>query len=144
MLDTYEDERRPIGLHNVDRAASAGGARRTTDEALPWDLDDRLAHCWLDHGGERVSTLDLIGDGLTLFAATEDPRWADVAAHSGFMAPVKVVVVTERHAALALDLLPTGAVLVRPDGHEVSRWSGIDGEPEPGVAWLGGGHASRP
>ena len=42
LLDTYELERRPIALHNIGRAASAGGARRSTDEALPWDLDDRL------------------------------------------------------------------------------------------------------
>ena len=54
LLDTYELERRPIALHNIGRAASAGGARRSTDEALPWDLDDRLTHCWVDHGGERV------------------------------------------------------------------------------------------
>jgi 2-polyprenyl-6-methoxyphenol hydroxylase-like FAD-dependent oxidoreductase len=144
LLDTYEDERRPIGLHNVGRAASAGGARRTTDEALPWDLDDRLVHCWLDGGGgEGVSTLDLIGDGLTLFAATDDPRWADVAGQSGFTAPVEVVAI-KRRAAMALDLGPTGAVLVRPDGHEIARWSAIDSEPEPGVAWPARGHASRP
>jgi hypothetical protein len=42
LLESYEPERRPIALHNVGRAAEAGGARRTTDEALPWDLDDRL------------------------------------------------------------------------------------------------------
>ena len=34
LLDTYELERRPIALHNIGRAASAGGARRSTDEAL--------------------------------------------------------------------------------------------------------------
>ncbi|MBW3546523.1 MAG: FAD-dependent monooxygenase [Actinobacteria bacterium] len=136
LLDTYEDERRPIGLHNVGRAGSPGGARRTTDEALPWDLDDRLVHCWLARSGQPVSTLDLIGDGLTLFAATDDARWTDVAGQTGFTAPVEVVV-TEPQAAAALDLgRRTGAVLVRPDGHEVARWSAPKGDPDPGVAWL--------
>jgi putative polyketide hydroxylase len=135
LLSSYEDERRPIGLQNVGRAGSAGGARRSTDEALPWDLDDRLVHCWLDRLGERVSTLDLIGDGLTLFAPTDDARWADVAGQTGFTAPVELVV-TEPLTAAALDLGRAGAVLVRPDGHEVARWSAADGAPDPGVAWL--------
>ena len=96
-----------------------------------------------DRDGERVSTLDLIGDGLTLFAATDDPRWADVAEQSAFTAPVEVVVIEPRRPP-ALDLGPTGAVLVRPDGHEVARWSAVDSEPEPGVAWLAGGRSGRP
>jgi 2-polyprenyl-6-methoxyphenol hydroxylase-like FAD-dependent oxidoreductase len=138
FLDSYEAERRPIGLHNVGRAAQPGGARRTSDEALPWDLDNRLTHCWLDHDGQRVSTLDLISDGLTLFAATDDNRWADVAERTGFTAPVEVVL-TDAQTAATLNLAPAGAVLVRPDGHEVARWPTIDGEPEPGVAWLPSG-----
>jgi putative polyketide hydroxylase len=135
LLDTYEKERRPIALHNVCRAGSPGGARRTTDEALPWDLDARIAHCWLDQAGERVSTLDLIGDGLTLFTATDDARWADPLGQTGFSAPVQVAVL-QPQTATALDLGSTGAVLVRPDGHEVARWAAFDAAPRPGVAWL--------
>jgi len=135
LLDTYEIERRPIALHNIGRASSAGGARRTTDEALPWDLDDRIAHCWVDHGRQRVSTLDLIGDGLTLFTANDDPRWPNVAAATAFDAPVEIVSV-HSDVATALNLGPTGAVLVRPDGHEIGRWTAADAQPEPGIAWL--------
>jgi putative polyketide hydroxylase len=137
LLDTYEQERRPIGLHNVGRAASAGGARRTTDEALPWDLDDRLAHCWLDHSGQRVSTIDLIDDGVTMFATTEDSRWAGITDECGFAAPVTVVLI-DQATAQALGLAPTGAVLVRPDGHEVARWTAVDAEPDHRPAWLSG------
>lgn len=133
LLDSYEAERRPIGQHHVGRAASPGGARRTTDKALPWDLDDRLSHCWTDHS-QQVSTLDLIGDGLTLFTASDDHRWADAARQTGFTAPVQIVTCEPRVAAL--DLGPSGAVLVRPDGHEIARWSTSDGQPNPGVAWL--------
>ena len=135
LLDTYEYERRPIGLHNVGRAAEPGGARRTTDEALPWDLDDRLAHHWLDHNGQRVSTIDVIGDGLTVFASLPDSRWSGVVAQTGFTAPLEEVIL-DADAAAALGLGPAGAVLVRPDGHEVARWSTPDNQPEPGIAWL--------
>jgi putative polyketide hydroxylase len=135
LLDTYETERRPIALHNVGRASSVGGARRTTDEALPWDLDDRLTHCWVDHGGQGVSTLDLIGDGLTLFTTNDDPRWPDVTAATAFSAPLEIIPV-DRDVATALDLGPTGAVLVRPDGHEIGRWPTADAQAEPGIAWL--------
>ena len=99
LLDTYERERRPIGLHNVGRAGEAGGAQRTTNEALPWDLDDRLAHYWLDNDARRVSTLDRIGDGLTIFAAVVDPCWVDVVGQIGFTAPLDEVVVDAGAAA---------------------------------------------
>ena len=135
LLDTYEHERRPIALHNIGRAASPGGARRSSDEALPWDLDDRLTHCWVDQGGQRVSTVDLVGDGLTLFTATDDARWSHAAGQTGFAAPVEIVPVGG-DVALALRLGSTGAMLVRPDGHEVARWTAVDDEPEPGIAWL--------
>jgi putative polyketide hydroxylase len=142
LLDTYQHERRPIGLHNVGRAAEAGGARRATDEALPWDLDDRVAHHWLAHRGARLSTLDLIGDGLTIFTAVADRRWSDAVRHTAFTAPLDEVLL-ERSAARALKLGTAGAVLVRPDGHEVARWSAPGSEPMPGVAWLGGGLDAR-
>jgi putative polyketide hydroxylase len=143
LLDTYERERRPIGLHNVGRAGEAGGARRTTDEALPWDLDDRLGHHWVDHDGRRVSTLDLIGDGLTVFAGIADRRWSSVAGPTGFAAPVGEVILPGS-AAAALGLGATGAVLVRPDGHEVARWSAPGSQPEPGLAWLADAPAPSP
>jgi hypothetical protein len=38
--------------------------------------------------------------------------------------------------ATALDIGPKGAVLVRPDGHEVARCDSVDATPRPGVAWL--------
>lgn len=78
---------------------------------------------------------DLIGDGLTLFTATENANWARAAGQTGFNAPIEIVV-TESTTPAALGLAPAGAVLVRPDGHEVARWSAPDADPEPGVAWL--------
>ncbi len=137
LLDTYEHERRPIALHNVGRAASPGGAARASDEALPWDLNGRITHRWVNHADQRVSTLDLLGDGLTMFTAIADARWSEVAAQTDFSAPVRVVALPSETTA-ALDLTPAGAVLVRPDGHEVARWAGIDASPRRGVAWQAG------
>lgn len=136
LLDSYEAERRPIGLHNVGRSADPGGARRPAEEALPWDLNGRLTHAWLERDGARVSTIDLIGDGLTVLAAADDPRWPSAAAGTGLNAPVRVEVV-DGAAAAALDLGPAGAVLVRPDGHEVVRWGEPESVPILRVAGLG-------
>ncbi len=68
LLDSYETERRPVGAHNVGRAGDPGGAQRDPSDALLWDLADRVAHRWVADNARLVSTLDLLGDGLTLFA----------------------------------------------------------------------------
>jgi putative polyketide hydroxylase len=125
LLDTYETERRPIGLHNVKRAAQPTGARASTSEALPWDLNGRLAHHWIHRHGRPISTLDLIGDGLTMLAGPGDPRWTDAMAHHSVSAPVTVHVL-EATSTDALELEPDEAMLVRPDGREVGRWPDYD------------------
>ena len=121
LLDTYETERRPIGLHNVKRAAQPTGARATTAEALSWDLNGRLAHRWIRGHGRPISTLDLVGEGLTVLAGPGDPRWADAEAHHPGPVPVAVHLL-DAGTAQALELEPNGAMLVRPDGREVYRW----------------------
>jgi 2-polyprenyl-6-methoxyphenol hydroxylase-like FAD-dependent oxidoreductase len=122
LLDTYEAERRPIGLHNVGRSAEPGGARRSTNEALSWDLDGRLAHAWLPWHQTPRSTVDLVDDGLTVFTAAGDIDWTGIADATGWTAPLNVTVLQVDTAA-TLGVPPTGALLVRPDGHEVARWS---------------------
>jgi putative polyketide hydroxylase len=132
LLDSYEAERRPIGLHNVERAGEQTGARRHTDEALPWDINGRLAHHWICTPNGPISTLDLVGDGLTLLAGPDDPRWtAGNAIQHGYV-PFAVVVL-DATTAEALELKPGGAMLVRPDGREVRRWSDYDASLRSGV-----------
>ena len=71
-------------------------------------------HVWVDPG---LSTLDLIGDGLTLFVAGEallpkvDLDGPPVAVVS--LAPV---------VARSFGLGPSGALLVRPDGRPLAGW----------------------
>jgi len=125
LLSSYEAERRPVASHNVARSAEPAGARRETGEALPWDLCGRLPHCWLGGDGQQRSTVDVIGDGLTLLAGPADPRWNLLAGISPAGAPVDVHVLGHA-AADALGLHLSGALLVRPDGRELRRWASFD------------------
>lgn len=125
LLATYERERRPVAAHNVQRASEPGGARCETREALPWDLHGRLAHHWLPAGERKRSTIDLIGDGLTLLAGPSDPRWARLGDYIHPNAPLDIHVL-DPGTAQVLGLQATGGLLARPDGRELRRWTSFD------------------
>jgi 2-polyprenyl-6-methoxyphenol hydroxylase-like FAD-dependent oxidoreductase len=125
LLATYEPESRPVAAHNVQRSSEPTGARRQTDQALAWDLGGRLPHHWLSVGDKERSTIDLIGDGLTLLAGPSDPRWARIADIVPPNPPTEVHVL-DADTADALDLPPAGALLARPDGRELRRWTDLD------------------
>ena len=118
LLDSYERERRPVGLHNVQRSADPAGARQTAGQALPWDLGERLPHHWLPNRNRRLSTLDLIGDGLTLLAGPGDDRWLNTASELTTRAPVTNHVLDAATARL-LGIPRGGAALYRPDGRRL-------------------------
>ncbi|GAA4224501.1 hypothetical protein GCM10022254_04060 [Actinomadura meridiana] len=125
LLDGYEADRRPVGLHNVLRSADPDGARRTVEEALPWDLHGRVAHRWLPRGGRRLSTLDLLGDGLTALirpggsTGTGGPAEAEPPV-AGLHAPVTTHVLDE-DTADALGVPPVGSMLLTPGGRPAAR-----------------------
>jgi putative polyketide hydroxylase len=125
LLATYERERRPVAAHNVQRSSEPGGAMQETGQALAWDLNGRLPHHWLASGKERISTIDLIGDGLTLLSGPSDPRWGRFAESMPWAVPIDVHVV-DAGTADALSLPPSGALLARPDGRELRRWADVD------------------
>lgn len=115
LLDTYEDERRPVGLRNMYRSAVESAHRDVSQDYLD-DVVHRIRHHWLADG--CTSTLDLLGDGLTLLTAAAGEPWPDgsggVQVRQHQLDPA---------AAEALHLGTSGAVLVRPDGHPVAQWS---------------------
>jgi hypothetical protein len=82
----------------------------------------RAPHVWVDRAHD-VSTIDLIGPDLTLLTAPAGRPWREAAAsatrHLGSPVSQPVVEVPGWPAAYGVE--PTGAVLVRPDGHVAWR-----------------------
>ncbi|MEI2776131.1 MAG: FAD-dependent monooxygenase [Tetrasphaera sp.] len=219
LLDTYHDERKPVGRQIIDRAIKSigeltplaealglapgqsveqamanvddlfaatpeGEARRTTmleaargvdwqlnchgvelgqryaspavvDDGTPWPAYTRdpelyyhptthpgahLPHVWLQRGSEKISTLDLVGQGrFTLLTGVADAAWREAAAEVSRDLGVEVAVVTIGLRAENDDVLgewirtrehsDAGAILVRPDRHVAWRAAGAVTDP---------------
>jgi putative polyketide hydroxylase len=172
LLDSYQAERRPVGLFAArqsltgpgasfleladDRPVLPAGEERpffymiagykyrsravVTNEPAPIDADrvqlvdgeqlhgepgTRLPHAWLQHNGERVSTLDLHGAGLRLFTGVSGAPWVSAAASvsASLGVPIDVYRIglegaiedLEGRWAQLTGLSPDAALLVRPD-----------------------------
>ncbi len=100
----------------------------------------RLPHVWVQQGGRRVSTLDVVGHGFTLLTGDGDSSWADAAAsvsvdlrvpitvhHIGSAGDVRDV---DDSWAQATGLSPDGALLVRPDDFVGWRADRLPDHPE--------------
>ncbi len=85
----------------------------------------RVPHAWVQYGGKRVSTLDLVGHDFTLLAGDDGARWTEAAAAASVALGVPIAVHRIGSAGDAFDpdgswaqvtgLAPGGALLVRPD-----------------------------
>ncbi|MBM7807695.1 2-polyprenyl-6-methoxyphenol hydroxylase-like FAD-dependent oxidoreductase [Geodermatophilus bullaregiensis] len=152
LLDTYEQERRPVGLANALRslqpregAHEASGledfgvtyvsaAIAPTEHAEPpATAGERAApgrrapHAWLDRTGRRVSTLDLFDGRLTLLTGPGGGDWCAAADRLG-------------SGDLPLAVLRLGPDLPDPDGSLALRYGvGVRGavlvRPDGFVAW---------
>jgi len=116
LLDTYETERRPIAEHNLARSLDPAGSRRSVHDELRFDLGGRLPHVWIDTATGRISSLDLLGPGLTRLSTDES---------SAQLADQLDPPVTRHHldqeTAAALGADRPGGIVLRPDG---VVWSG--------------------
>jgi putative polyketide hydroxylase len=120
LPDTYEAERRPVALHNLERSVDQQGSHRDPIDEIHIDLGGRIAHLWLETEDGRMSTLDLLGDGLTLFTAPDTEPPAEASASADGSPPVTVrrlPAITAR----ALGIAPGGSLLVRPSGVPARR-----------------------
>lgn len=151
MLDSYEQERRPVAVATGE--ASLGAARPpaptkgvdlgycyTSSAVLPdgtpaIEVDDpvgsylpsgrpgsRAPHIWLD-GESTVSTLDRFGSGFVLLTdlAGQESARSAAAACADTGIPLQVQVGDGWQKEYGVQ--PGGAVLVRPDGHVAWRSS---------------------
>lgn len=123
-----------VGYRYHSAAAGADGERPGTvtfvDE-LRGQPGTRVPHIWLDHGGQRISTLDLVRGGFVLFTPGEPDRWATAAG----AVSQRIGVPTAVHSigvagAAATDLGPDGALLVRPDDIVGWRTDALPADPE--------------
>jgi putative polyketide hydroxylase len=121
LLDTYEEERRPVAAHNVRRSSDPNGSRRPVADELAVDLGGRIPHLWLRPG---VSTLDLLGHGLTLFTGPNRAAWHRAVASIRQRAPLTVRSLDE-FAARRLGMSGTDPLLVRPDGLPVGGFRAL-------------------
>jgi hypothetical protein len=91
-------------------------------EELRGQPGTRVPHAWVVDGQERVSTLDLLGPGFTLFTGDDDAAWSEAAAFAANALGVPIcvrrigtVLDVDGSWAAATELAPDGALLVRPD-----------------------------
>jgi putative polyketide hydroxylase len=99
----------------------------------------RVPHAWVRRGGHRVSTLDLLGPGFTLFVGEDGTAWLDAAASASAALHIPIsahrigrdggVVDIDHQWAATTGLHSDGAVLVRPDDF---------------VGWRGDGPSANP
>jgi len=146
LLDSYDSERRPVGLANARRSLEPAADDSPDHDILADDLEvtyrtvavedagdapptrravvgARAPHAWVQRGGERVSLLDLYDGHLTVVTGTGGTPWRSAAAElaAGGL-PIEVVELgadVEGGAAATgrYDVDASRAVLVRPDGH---------------------------
>jgi len=126
LLDSYEAERRPVAAHNVARSGDPKGGSRPTDQELPVDLGGRIPHAWLPAGAGGISTLDLLGPGLTLFTTGVLPSWQRAADTTA--GPPILVRSLQPLTARGMGIPSGGALLARPDGSPIGSWAS-DGDP---------------
>jgi hypothetical protein len=112
---------------------------------LSADIGGRIPHLWVARGERPVSTLDLLGPGLTLFAG---PEWAGPAEPDGADSPPVTVERLDAITARGLGLTTEGYLLARPDGHPIllsNPADGVDHSPSPiGAPARARGHRAWP
>ena len=124
-----------------------------TDESAPADPDavslvhelrgqpgTRVPHAWVRRDRQRVSTLDLLGPGFTLFTGDGGERWSTAAASASetLGVPINVhrigangnTVDPDGAWAAVTGLAPDGALLVRPDDFVGWRADELPSSPE--------------
>ena len=100
-----------------DGTAAPTVANPITDYVPSARPGGRAPHVWLERGGERLSTIDLVGDGFVLLTTKAGQSWRAAAQRLGlrtFSIGDGELADPEGQWTTAYGLDETGAVLVRP------------------------------
>ncbi len=90
----------------------------------------RAPHLWIQQGGRRVSTLDLLGQGFAVFAGPDGGVWLEAAERAAAATGARVDVhQLGEEVAAAYGLEPSGASLIRPDGFVAWRAASAPADP---------------
>jgi hypothetical protein len=107
-------------------------------EELHGEPGTRVPHAWVKRDGERISTLDLLGTGFTLFTGTAGTSWVSAAesVSRSLAVPIDVCAVgtditdAEGQWVKLTGLSPAAALLVRPDDFVAWRADAMPRSPE--------------
>jgi putative polyketide hydroxylase len=108
-----------------------------TDPAAP---GHRAPHLWLDQAPHRHSTIDLFDQSFVLLHGPAGPAWASAAPTLRDSSSVALVIqcVSDSSWPARYGVQPSGAVLVRPDGHIAWRHRDLPSDREAVAAELVG------
>jgi 2-polyprenyl-6-methoxyphenol hydroxylase-like FAD-dependent oxidoreductase len=92
----------------------------------------RVPHVWLNHGGQRVSNLDLLGPGFTVLTGRDGARWQAAASRASNVlgTPLAVHQIADDGWATLTGLAPDGALLIRPDDFVGWRADALPADPD--------------
>jgi len=120
----------------TDKPAVANPVRELMPTSRP---GARLPHGWLERGGRRLSSLDLISlDAFTLLAGPDGSKWMEATVPGDV--PLRRLQVGRDCAdpsgwwATVAEMSAAGALLVRPDQHVVFRSRDGVGDPRSAIA----------
>jgi hypothetical protein len=123
----------------ADAPASADPDRTLFVDELHGQPGTRVPHAWVRRGGERISTLDLLGPGFTVLTGDGVAGWLAAAASASADLGVPInayrigtrdTVDPEGHWAAVTGLAPSGALLVRPDDFVGWRAAELAADPD--------------
>jgi hypothetical protein len=96
----------------------------------------RAPHLWIQHGGKKISTLDLYGRAFVLLTPSEGEAWvpaAQAAAQEIGRLELDTHIIEDERFAAAYGLSEDGATLIRPDGFVAWRSKTIQNDLESAV-----------
>lgn len=125
-----------FGFYSSSAILSAEEGSQMDYTVLRGQPGSRVPHLWVEHQGQRVSTLDITGRHFVLLTGPGGAGWyqaaRECAAHFGIELPVYSIgpegdlSASEGIWRQATDLPDHGMLLVRPDGFVAARVSGSE------------------